>query len=350
MATTLNRPIPRTLDGALDPDWLSAVLTPISNGARVARVEIVDPLQINQLVKSTIVRFRAHFDDGTSAGLCLKGYLDRAEDKPAATAVRESRFYSELADKVTFRHPDPVAMPCDREAQHGIHYMRDMVEQGVHFCSALEPFDANRTARSLEQLARLHTSHLQLGPVQNLDWTGRQIDWLAEIMKVEMLQGLLADERAEGIPEAQRDAPRLIAGLKALSAVDATRPAFLIHGDCHAGNVFETKDGAGLIDFELLQQGGWALDVAYHIAATLPVDVAEQEERNLLRHYLDTAKSLGGDVPDDEEAWNQYRVSPVYGFFLWGITRTVKREIINAFCNRLSHSVARHDSYKLLGV
>ncbi|MFC3174399.1 phosphotransferase [Novosphingobium bradum] len=354
MTTTLppalTRPIPRTLDGALDPEWLSEILVPVSKGARVSRVGVVDPLQINQTIKSTIVRFRAHFEGGESIGLCLKGYLDRAEDRPTATAVRESRFYAELADKVSFRHPDPVAMPCDREAGHAIHYMRDMVEQGVHFCSALEPFDANRTAATLEQLARLHASYLALGPVEEMDWMGRQIDWLAQIMKPEMLQGLLHDERAAGIPEAQQDATRLIEGLKALSAVDARRRPFMIHGDCHAGNAFETKDGAGLIDYELLQRGGWALDVAYHIAATLPVDVAEKEERNLVNHYLETARSLGSEVPDNEEGWAQYRVSPVYGFFLWGITRTVKREIINTFSNRLSHSVARHDSYRLLGV
>ena len=142
----------------------------------------------------------------------------------------------------------------------------------------------------------------------------------------------------------------MVAALKALSAGDGALPASLIHGDCQAGNIFETEEGAGLIDFQLLQQGGWALDVAYHIAATLPVEVAVREERNLLRHYLETVRSLGGETPGDEDAWAQYRKSPVYGYFLWAITRTVKREIIDTFCHRLAHSVARHDSYRLLGV
>ena len=350
MTAELGTPIPRTLEGALDLAWLSEVLTPAANGAAVERVEIVEEVQVNQTVKATIVRFRAHFADGTAAALCLKGFLDRPDTKGNSAAVRESRFYADLANRISVRSPAWVAAPVDTQAEHGLLYMRDMVEQGAHFCSALEPFDAARAARSLEQLARLHTSHVTLGPVQSLDWTVRQIDWLAGYMKPEMLQGLLNDERAEGIPEEQRDATRLVEALKALSAVDAALPASLIHGDCHAGNIFETPEGAGLIDFQLLQQGGWALDVAYHIAATLPVELAEREERNLLRHYLETVKSLGGEVPGDEEAWGQYRKSPVYGYFLWAITRTVARPIINSFCERLSHSVARHDSYRLLGV
>ncbi len=350
MTNNTNRPLPRTLEGALDPDWLSEILGPIADGAKVERVEVVDPLQINQTIKATIVRFRAHFDSGRSEALCLKGFLDRPDIKPSLAGLRETRFYTELAGKVAFRHPTPVAMPFDEEAQLGIRYMRDLVEEGAHFCSALEPFDASRTARSLEQLARLHASYLKLGPVEDLAWVDRNIDWIARIIPTETLQGLLLDERSAGIPEEQRDASRLMAALKALSAVDAERRPFLIHGDCHAGNVFEIDGGAGLIDFELLQRGGWSLDVAYHINATLPVEVSEKEERALLRHYLETARSLGSDVPEEDEAWLQYRMSTVYGYFLWGITRTVKREIINAFCHRLSHAVARHDSYELLGV
>ncbi|EHJ60694.1 phosphotransferase [Novosphingobium pentaromativorans] len=342
--------IPRTLEGALDADWLSEILAPVASGARVAQVELVDPVQINQTIKATIVRFRVGFENGQSEALCLKGYLDRPDEKPGVAGMRETRFYRDLAGRVAFRHPEPVAMPYDDQTDFGIRYMRDLKAQGAHFCSALEPFDATRTARSLEQLATLHASYLTLGPVEDLAWTGRNIDWIANVVPVELLQGLLADERSVGIPEAQRDAHRLMAALKALNAVDEKRRPFLIHGDCHAGNLFEIAAGAGLIDFELVQRGGWSLDVAYHINATLPVAVAEQEERTLLRHYLETARRLGSEVPDDEEAWAEYRMSVVYGYFLWAITRTVDRKIIDAFCHRLSHAVARHDSFRMLGV
>jgi aminoglycoside phosphotransferase (APT) family kinase protein len=124
----------------------------------------------------------------------------------------------------------------------------------------------------------------------------------------------------------------------------------LVHGDSHAGNIFQTQQGPGLIDWQLLQRGGWAFDVAYHIAAVLPIEVAEREERALLGHYLLTAGGLGCELPDAEEAWLQYREALIYGYYLWAITRRVDPPIINLFVNRLGSALARHESYKLLNL
>ena len=141
----------------------------------------------------------------------------------------------------------------------------------------------------------------------------------------------------------------LLAGLRALTAGDSKRPQFLVHGDSHAGNIFRTADGAGLIDWQLLQRGGWALDVAYHLCAVLPTELAEREERRLLGVYLQMMRASGQTVPDDEEAWRQYRESVIYGYYLWAITRRVDPPIIVQFNQRLGAAVARHDSYALVG-
>ena len=57
------------------------------------------------MVKATVVRFRAHFTDGTVAALCLKGFLGRPDTKGNSAAVRESRFYADLADHLSVRSP-----------------------------------------------------------------------------------------------------------------------------------------------------------------------------------------------------------------------------------------------------
>jgi len=346
----MTRELPRTLEQALDPAWLTEALAPVSGGARVTEVEKVEVLR----TMATKVRFKARYEDGATGSYCLKAFLDMeaADGNRANTAsVRESDFYNVIAPKVSVRVPECVTAPVDREAQFGVVIMQDLIVRGGHFCTALEPFDAARAKKSLEQLARLHTSHSIFG-AEALSWAPRQITWLAEanIIPPDVLQGMMNDARSEGLPARARDAELLLKGLKALAAVDADRPPSLIHGDCHAGNIFETSEGTGLIDWQLLQQGGWALDVAYHIAAILTVEMAEREERALVSHYLETVRSLGGTTPDAEKAWLQYRMAPVYGFFLWSITRKVDRPIINAFCNRLGSSVIRHDSFGLLGL
>ena len=55
-------------------------------------------------------------------------------------------------------------------------------------------------------------------------------------------------------------------------------------------------------------------------------------------------------MPDDEEAWLQYREAVMYGFYMWGITRRVAPDITVLFTDRLGRAVMRHDSFALLGV
>ena len=138
--------------------------------------------------------------------------------------------------------------------------------------------------------------------------------------------------------------------MKALADKSESRPQFLVHGDAHAGNIFRTAQGSGLIDWQVLQRGTWAIDVAYHLCAVLPVDLAEREERRLLGLYLDMARGLGLALPGEEEAWLQYREAVMYGFYMWGITRRVEPAIRNQFTDRLGRAVMRHDSFGLLGV
>jgi hypothetical protein len=343
----MSRPLPRTLEQALDPAWLTEALAPVSKGARVTEVETVELLK----TVATKVRFKARYENGETGNYCLKAFLDLPPDAPATnpTSVREADFYNRIAKKITVRVPTCVNAPV--ADGFGVVIMRDLIVDGARFCTALEPFDANRAAASLEQLARLHMSHKVL-EASDKDWLPRQLHWLAQATYTgpATLQELMDGPRGEGLPARSRNAEVLIAGLKALASLDETRPAVLIHGDCHAGNIFETKDGAGLIDWQLLQQGGWALDVVYHINAALPIELAEKEERNLLGHYLDCVRRLGGEVPDAETAWRQYRESAVYGYYLWAITRKVDPPIIVAFNQRLGSAVTRHESYKLLGV
>jgi aminoglycoside/choline kinase family phosphotransferase len=272
--------VPRSLEAVQDPVWLSKQLSPLKGGSPVTSIEVVELIQIN----ATKIRFIAHFENGESDAFCLKGFLDEPVARPNVGSVREVQFYTEIAPRLPLQVPECVAAPIDRQSEFGIIVMRDLIVEGAYFCSALEPFDANRTSKSLEQLAKLHHSQAYLGPIAEIEWLPRQIDWLSGIMPLDILQPLMHDQRSVGMPERVRDGALLLQGMKALSAMDAKHPVCLLHGDCHAGNFFDTASGTGVIDFQLLQQGGWALDVAYHIAAVLPVGVAERSERALLKH------------------------------------------------------------------
>jgi len=344
--------VPKTLDRALDPAWLSEALAPVTGGARVTAVKQVELLR----TVATKVRFTAVFEGarGGAEAFCLKAFLDMEGTglNAGSTSIRESDFYIEVAPKLSVRTADCVATVIDREGGSAAFIMRDLKAAGAHFCTALEAFDANRAAASLEQLARLHASHATPASLGAIPWLISQIASLADstYFTPQSLQGLLDGPRGEGLTARTRSAEVLLQALRALAARDAELPHVLIHGDCHAGNIFETSEGAGLIDWQLLQHGSWSLDIAYHINAILGVEMAEREERALLGYYLETVRRLGGVAPDPEEAWRLYRMAVVYGYFLWAITRRVEPAITNTFVNRLGLAVERHDSYRLLGL
>jgi hypothetical protein len=341
--------VPKTLDQVLDPAWLSAVLeTPVR---AVEQVELIRTV-------ATKVRFLAHMEDGSSQALCLKGLLnvDEMTARGGPTMIREADFYGKVAARVDVRVPQLVRSVIDREGQQAVVLMRDLIADDALFCSALDPFTAQDAAASLDQIARLHAGR---GLLAEMPWIDRRIDHLAEakFLTVEQLQGLLDDPRGDPLPVEVLSATRVIAGVQELARRDARLPQFLVHGDAHAGNIFRDArviagkaQGWGLIDWQLLQSGGWALDVAYHLAAVLPVEVAEVEERALLAHYLAEMAALGCAMPDAETAWRQYREAPAYGYYLWSITRRVEPAIIRVFVERLGKSVVRHDTFALLGV
>lgn len=346
-APYLNVSPPTTLAAAMDPGWLTGGLEPVGNGAKVTSVEQVEVIR----TVATKVRFAVEFEAIPERGhFCLKGFLDvdEATAKGGSTMIREADFYALVGPEVNVRAPTCIAAIVDREQQQGAIIMRDLIAEGARFCTALEPFSVDDAAASLEQIARLHAgSHL----LATSAWITPRVGQLARAryVPIAQLQEMLDGPRGEGLPEAVRNAERLVAAVTELASRDEARPQYLVHGDCHAGNLYRTADGIGLIDWQLLQRGGWALDVAYHIAAVLAVDVAEQNERQLLRHYLEAMRGLGCDVPQEGEAWRQYREALSYGYYLWAITRRVDPALITLFVNRLGSAVARHGSFELLG-
>ena len=342
-------PVPRTLQQALDPTWLSQVLAPDSGGAAVQSVTLSETIHTMASKARITVRF-ANAPD-MPRHYCLKAFLDAEADAAhgGLTTIRESRFYLELAPKITMRVPRCVHAVIEEAGQRAILVMNDLVADGARFCSALEPFGADEAAQTLEQIARLHAASALL---PSAPWLPCRIEQLAQtqVYSAGEIQPLLDDARGEGLAPATRDAQLLFNGLKVLAARSAGQPQTLLHGDCHAGNVYWTNDGPGFTDWQLVQRGHWALDVAYHIGAVLPAAVAEREERPLLDHYLQTLAGLGGTVPDRASAWNDYRAAQIYGFFHWAITRRQPPAITREFTQRLGAGIERHDTYRMLGL
>ncbi|AXB75962.1 aminoglycoside phosphotransferase family protein [Novosphingobium sp. P6W] len=339
--------VPVTLAEALDPSWLQAALAPISGNAPVIWVGDIDNFE----TVAAKVRFGVRFanDPGTVHRFCLKAMLgsDNAQ-MGGATAVREAEFYARIAPQVSLRVPRTLAV-INREGSSALLIMEDLIDAGARFCSALDPFTPALTEQSLDQIARLHAGSALLA---GNDWIPLRLAYLATSphFAAPELQALMDGPRCARLNDRTSNAALLLDGMKQLERRFAGSPMTILHGDCHAGNFYLTDEGPGLTDWQLIQRGNWAQDVAYHIAAVLPEEIAAREERGLLSHYLDCVRAHGGTVPDATQAWDDYRAAQIYGYYHWAITRWVDPQIVDIFVQRLGAGIERHDTYALLGL
>ncbi|MFI6314587.1 phosphotransferase family protein [Nocardia fusca] len=344
--TTTTDPAPFDEAVVLSPEWLAGVLEPGRPGVVPTATEVVERIE----TVATKLRFRVTYAHPTDAptALCAKGYFNPQRRRgPRA----EADFYRDFAHDLPVRTPPCVHAAVDEETGHALVLMHDLVMVGARFLDPLVGYGAGQAAETLDQLAALHAA----------TWDGKhpeasglfppRLASLAGHMTVEKLQPLLDDGRAAGIPADVRRADRLLAAMAAMDTLGTSSARCLVHGDLHAGNIYEMPDGRpGLIDWQVVQSGHWAQDVAYHLATVLHPDELARTERDLLDHYLDRLAAHGVEPPDREHAWWMYRAHLPYGFYLWSMTRAVDRPVIEHLTGRLGAAVARHESLDLLEV
>jgi hypothetical protein len=347
----MKNPAPMDLDEALSPEWLSQALSSASAPVKVGAVKIVETFKST----ATKVRFEVDFDDappGAGSTLCIKGFFGGGALGGGVAGRNEASYYLELAPHSKVRTTNCRYAGIDQETGHGLILMDDVVAAGGRFLTALEPYSLDQAASSLDQLALLHAEHWGGATLGRFSWIRRPLDDMGKTpwLSVATLQELMDGERGIHLPPAARDAQRIQNGISALTKMSATRTDCLVHGDAHAGNIFEMSGAACLIDWQLLQRGAWSLDVPYHLAATLRVEDRRESEQDLLRHYLDRLRAYGVEPPAWEEAWADYRAYMMYGYFLWAMTRRVAPAITNEFVKRLGLAITDLESYDLLGV
>jgi aminoglycoside phosphotransferase (APT) family kinase protein len=344
-------PAPTDEATVLSAGWLTAVLRPRHPAATVAGTEVTERLE----TVATKVRFRLQYSaggggDGLPPALCAKGYFNPAMRGRAAAT--EAVFYRELAPTLDgVRTPPCIHAGVDDATGHGLVLMEDLVEAGATFLDPRSSYRPEEAAATLDQLAALHAVHWERPGATLPGAFAPRLELLSGILPTDRLQAQLDDGRAPDVPADVRRADRVQGAVRALAALASDHPRCVVHGDVHTGNVYQLADGRpGLIDWQVVQQGVWALDVAYHLATVLDPDDRERAERDLLDHYLDRLAAHGVVPPERDAAWWLYRAHLPYGFFMWGITRMVDRPVIEHLTRRLGLAVAAHRSLDLLDV
>lgn len=326
-------PVPDTLEQALSPRWLTAALQPHLPGIDVVAVTpgpVVDRI-------STNARFSIDCADGATHALCVKGYFNEIGRAAPYIGAPEAGFYRDLAGSTGVRTLRAVYADIDPATRHGVVITEDVVARGATFLDGNSPYTADQTAGTLAEFARLHAATWADPRYADVPWLaprlGRVLEVWGHAKTIDIIAGNLGSAR---------DAHRLVDAYRGLMTPSAG-PWCVIHGDAHVGNLVVDAAGvASLVDWQLVQRGGWYLDVGYHIASTLTVEERRHTERDLLRHYLDALASHGVTAPSWDEAWPSIARGMLHGFFLWSITTKQPPAVIATLLHRLGTAVADH--------
>jgi hypothetical protein len=346
-------PAPIVLDEVLNAEWLSWALSQGREPVKVRAFEVLETLGPSALK----IRIKLDFEGAPPADvpsqICIKGIFDPALSQWLKSGAQqaEANFYKILAPRLTVRVPRALYSGFDPQTMAGLVVMEDLIPRGVHFLTALSPYTPEQARGSLDQLARLHGGAWAPGPEVD-PWITPKLGGMARTQPLppERLTELLNGERGEALPSAVKSGPRIYAALARMAEKAEGLGYCFVHGDAHAGNVWEGPEGVGLVDWQVLQRGHWSMDVAYHIGAALDVEDRRKSEKDLLGYYLDRLEAHGGAKIAFEDAWPMYQAATPYGMFMWGITLRVDPPIIKRFVTRLGTAVADHGGFDLLGV
>ena len=306
------QPLPVDTAG-ITPAWLTEALSARRPGVRVSAVDVLH----ERGSTNHHVRLGITYDE--PAGLPDTMFAKMAPLDPAhriaigATGMgtREARFYDELAPSIGMRVPTSYFAASGDDGAF-LMLLEDLEATGASMSDGTWGISADLAAGALTDLARLHVTF------EDVDRLAAIRPWVtaSSPMSSEFTLPLLRqviDQNSDVLSEAYiAVAEMYIADSEAIIALWAEGPHTLIHGDTHIGNLFIDKDRVGFLDWGLLNISTPMRDVSYFLTMSMLADERRKHEGDLLQHYLDVRRSLGGTEISAEEAWQAHRVHTAY--------------------------------------
>lgn len=313
-----------TDDRTVDAARLNELLRVRYPGVDVTGVSVLGEHEGSASRLRLAISYAPGADVGLPPTMFLKRNLARFEF-PAEMYSTEVRLYRDLLSSMPIEHPAVYAVESDGDDLRFTILMEDIGGRaGARLGIATTPATPDEVASLLATLATMHRAW----------WGGERLDrearWLTDAVANPPMRfwreigprlthrHLERGHRADLVDAARWPEAALWPAFDRLCERNAERPHTLLHGDVHAGNVYYVSGGdGGLLDWQLMLRGCWALDVTYILVTALDSDDRATHERALLREYL---ARLGDIAPSFDDAWLRYRQNVLYGILMWLIT------------------------------
>jgi aminoglycoside phosphotransferase (APT) family kinase protein len=364
---TLLAEIPPSVE-ALTTEWLTAALCCNVPGAWV--IDFTTGPGSDGSTSRRALRI-AYNDVGSRAGLptevfskATPRFTSRAITVPSQCLTCEAVFYDRIRPVLDVEAPRGYYMAVDPRSGRSMFLMEDVAAtKNVTFGDPTHRIDRGRAEAIVTTLAKVHGT-LWESPRFNGDLkvlkTARQ--WQNDVNDLISF----AKRSAAGFDRARHVFPdkfidhkkRVWPALMRSLALQDNAPMTLLHADVHSRNWYLTPDGGmGLYDWQVLNVGTWAMDVAYALASALTIEDRREWERDLLGLYLNELHAAGGPKLDFAEAFFTYRQQVFHGLAFWLYTIGAGRlepamqptEVSLINLERMSTMVVDLDSFTAVG-
>jgi hypothetical protein len=294
--------------------WLTAVLCAHIPGAAVVDHSVIGGSDGTSSRRAIRVH---HNPAGEAAGLPERLFAKSSASLSSrlllgitGITLGEAIFFNELRPRVQLRGPRAYFAAADPRTARSIVLMDDLAAYGWAFPDPMhDHIDEHDTRAMAEQIATYHAAF----------WNGRTAPVaLASLPSTLQFQQRLnqraacarqfqvgLDRSRALLPDGlwQRRAELWPAFMHSLQ-LNTEGAQTLLHQDLHQGNWLRDPDRKiGLYDWQCVARGGWALDLAYALIATLDPADRHAWQHDIVHHYLATLIDHGITAPAFKDAW-----------------------------------------------
>jgi Phosphotransferase enzyme family len=289
---------------------------------------VVGAVSVTDVADGTNRRARVHlgYRSGQGPASVFVKTHGRLLNRLALVALRALEAEARLAESgvvLPLETPQPYLGAFHRRRLEVVVVLEDITLRGGRPNDAASPLDAGEVRSGLDGLARLHAAYWDrpLPPALFFLRPWRLTRAWSAVSAVNLARGLRR-WRQSGRPNLMPrhlNARSLEAQFRTSASLAATGPQTVLHGDPHPGNTYALPySRTGFYDWQLVRTGHWSHDVGYFLVGSLAPEERRRHEGHLLQGYLDSLEQAGvKTVPDIDEAWARYRVTPAFGLCSW---------------------------------
>lgn len=363
-STSSSIPLPREI-ADITAEFLTAALSKRFPGAVVRGFRI--PFVHHGF--TTIVRLDLDLDEaGKATGLpsriIMKGGFE-PQTRGIAGEFAIGPFLMEVGAYRTvpglgLNMPDCYFAEIDMSPTEGpqiILLLEDLQLRGARFGHGLVPHSVDQVRRRLGAVAAFHartwgSPELAQGGKYDIfphDANALFKSYLAHVGTPDKWKAFCELPRGASCAVAFHDLDWVYRTMDFLIDLGAKTPNCLIHGDLHAGNLFEEPDGTPGFYDSLPMRAAPMIEVCYHIVNVLDHRNRKLHTRSLVDHYRDELIRNGVDAPSLDELMYQFAAFLPYGFATFMVnSSTYQTESFNtAHVARYNSAMLDHD---ILGI